>query len=486
MPARLPLAAAAICAALLGPPAAAQNIQVLAQVDRFPGGTQSTNHYAGICGTVSQGRELAVVPARTGTLFYDCTDPRQPVEVAFVPGPGPSGPGYFWREAAAFGRYVYISSEHGPFQVVDVQDPARPTLVGTFGGTSHTVSIDPATGLLYASGGAGRGIVLHDLNQDPIQPPQVGRRSAPYVHDCLPVRGHVYTAQMFDGSFGIVDVSNPANLVTLSTTPTPSAFPHNVAVSDDDRLAIVTEERRGDCMALYDISNKAAPRLITRWCSPNGATVHNVFLAGKVAHLACYADGYWAIDVSDPSNPTPIGQLDTSAFRNNDYNGNWGCYPYQPSGVVYLSDMQSGFWIVDPGCGVPHHYGRATAGSGGIAPRIDYDGGHARVGNPTFALVGDQLLGGATAALVLGAAPGSTPLLGIELSIDPLAILDAVTTTASGPAGAAGAGAARYPLAIPQDPGLAGAALHYQLITIDLGGPQGLAASGGMRIAICP
>ena len=83
-----------------------QNVQLLAHVDRFPGGTASSNNYAGIYGAVIQGRELAIVTARTGTLIYDCTTPTNPVEVAFIPGPGPSGGGYFWREAQVRGTYA--------------------------------------------------------------------------------------------------------------------------------------------------------------------------------------------------------------------------------------------------------------------------------------------------------------------------------------------------------------------------------------------
>lgn len=481
-----PAAIAALSLLSLAPLAAQGTITMLAHVDRFPGGTPSTNHYAGICGTVVRGRELAVVPARTGTLIYDCTDPRNPVEVAFIPGNSPGGRGYFWREAAALGDYVYIASEHGAFQVVDVSNPAAPVLRGTFGSTAHTVSIDADRRILFASGGSPRGIVLYDLAANPVNPPQIGQRRSPYIHDCLPIRGHVYLAEMQSGSFAIVDTSNPANLVTLSTTQTPSQFPHNVGVTDDDSLAIVTEERRGDCMAFYDITNKRAPRLLTRWCSPNGATVHNVFVTGNIAHLACYADGYWAIDISDRANPRAIGQYDTSALANNDYNGNWGCYPYQPSGVVYLSDMQSGFWIVEPTCGVPFHYGDPTAGTGGIQPTVDFSGGHAKVGNATFELVADHVVGGATTALVIGTAPGSTPFLGIDLLIDPNAILVAATTTASGTAGVADDGEAHFPLPIPGSATLAGAALHYQAVVVDAGGPLGLAASRGMRIGICP
>jgi choice-of-anchor B domain-containing protein len=463
-----------------------QNVQLLAHVDRFPGGTASSNNYAGIYGAAIQGRELAIVTARTGTLIYDCTTPSNPIEVAFIPGPGPSGSGYFWREAQVRGTYAYISSEHGPIQVIDLSNPAAPSLVGTFAATAHTIAIDQDSGVLVASGGSGRGLVLYDLNANPVSPPQLSRRSTPYVHDCLPVRGYVYAAEMFDGTFGIVDVRNPSAPVTVSRTATPSAFPHNVAVDDDETIAIVTEERRGDCLAVYDITNKAAPRLLTRWCSPNGATVHNVFLIGKVAHLACYADGYWALDFSDPANPRTIGRYDTSSFANNNYNGCWGAYPFQPSGVVYLSDMQSGFFIVEPTAGVPHLYGDATAGLGGTTPRIDYANGHAQVGNPNFALVADRTAGAVPVAFLLASAGASTPFFGIDLLVDPQALWGAFQVNASGTPGSAGSGSATLPLPLPNVPGLAGLTLHAQAVPVDSAGPAGLAATRGFRVTIAP
>ena len=463
-----------------------QNVQLLAHVDRFPGGTASSNNYAGIYGAVIQGRELAIVTARTGTLIYDCTTPTNPVEVAFIPGPGPSGGGYFWREAQVRGTYAYLSSEHGPIQVVDLSNPQAPSLVGTFAATAHTIAIDQDSGVLVASGGSGRGLVLYDLNVNPVSPPQLSRRSTPYVHDCLPYRGYVYAAEMFDGTFGIVDVRNPRAPVTVSRTATPSGFPHNVAVDEDETIAIVTEERRGDCLAVYDITNKAAPRLLTRWCSPNGATVHNVFLTGKVAHLACYADGYWTLDFSDPSNPRTIGQYDTSSFANNNYNGCWGAYPFQPSGAVYLSDMQSGFFVVEPTAGVPYLYGNATAGLGGEIPRIDYANGHAQVGNPTFALEATRTAGSVPVAFLLGSAASSTPFSGIELLVDPQGILGAFQAMASGAAGVAGAGIATLPLPLPNTPGLAGLTVYAQAVPIDAAAVSGLAATRGFRVTIAP
>jgi len=382
-------------------------------------------------------------------------------------------------------HWVYIGSEHGNVQVVDCSNPASPTLVGTFGSPTHTLNVDQEAGILYLSGGAQRGIALYDLNVSPTNPPRIAIRRSPYVHDGHAVRGHAYLAEMFSGTFSIVDVSNPTSMTTLSTTTTPSRFPHNVWVTEDDVYAIVTEENHGDCFTVYDVSNKAAPAQINRWCSPNGATVHNIFIDGSIAHLSCYSDGYWVIDFSDPTNLRTIGQFDSSTFGGNDYVGCWGAYPFQPSGVVYLSDMQSGFWIVEPTCGVPRRYGNATAGSGGIEPRIDFEGGYPKVGNATFTLHAMDLVGGASTAFLIGAQPTSQVMVGFELLVDPTLIVG-ISVTASGTSGVAGDGEASLNVPIPNVAGLALDTFYCQAIALDSAAPQGISASRGLRFAICP
>lgn len=476
------LSLCAAAAALLALPAPAQtNAKLLASRDKFPGAVAPNNNYAGIWGMVVKGREIALVPARTGTIVYDCTDPKNPIEKGFIPGPGPSGPnGYFWREVNSYGTYAYVSSEHGACQVLDISDPDNPKLAGTFGSSMHTVSIDQGTGMLWGNGGAGRGCRVYNLKSNPVTPPLVTSFTSPYVHDSLPIRGYVYLAEIYDGTMRIADISNLPTITTRSKTSTPGAFTHNVWVTDDDRIAVTADENQGGCLTVFDISNKSAPVKLATWCSPNGATVHNVFIKGKIAHFSAYSDGYWAIDISDPTKPTPIAQYDTTPLTGNDYHGNWGCYPFQPSGVIYLSDMQKGFFIIEPTCGVPNLYGDGTAGTGGIVPRIDYTGGFAKVGNATFAIENAAVKANAPVALVVGIASAKLPVLGIDILID----LNQPVLVFSGTANAQGI--ATFHLAIPGNPAFGGATGYAQSIVLDAAGPQGLAATRGMKFTVCP
>jgi choice-of-anchor B domain-containing protein len=476
-----PLSLAAAAALLLVPLAAqGKNMRLLSTRDKFPGAVAPNNNYAGIWGMVVNGREIAIVPARTGTIIYDCTDPKNPIEKGFIPGPAPGPSGYFWREAQSYGNYAYVCSEHGACQVINLSNPDSPVLAGSFGSSMHTVSIDQGTGMLWGNGGAGRGCRIYNLKTNPVTPPLVTSFSSPYVHDSLPIRGYVYLAQIFDGNMRIVDTSKLPTLTTVSTTTTPGQFTHNVWVTDDDKLAITADENQGGCLTVYDISNKASPQQRATWCSPNGATVHNVFIKGKVAHFSSYSDGYWAVDLSNPTAPAAIGQYDTSPLSGSNYHGCWGCYPFQPSGVIYLSDMQKGFFIVEPECGVPLLYGAGTAGTGGLVPTIDYSGGFAKVGNGTYAITNTNVKASAPVALIVGVASANVPVLGINLLVD----IVQPTLVFSGNANAQGI--ANFPIAIPPNASWAGVTYYAQSIVLDSGGPQNLAATRGMRTTICP
>ena len=481
---------AALWAALLFQDGAAQglNCRVLAHVDKFPGAIAPTNNYAGCWGLVGRdGKEYALIAARTGTIVYDCSNPAAPVEVAFVPGPAPASGPYFWREIQGFGDYVYVASEHGPLQVIDLRTPAAPVLAASFGGTAHSLGIDQDRGHLWAVGASGSGSLIFDLAASPTAPPQIGAYTASYVHDAFVAGGYAYLSLILDGKLRILDAQNPAQLKVLSSTTTPGQFTHGCWVDPDGQTCVLTDENRGGCLTVYDVSNKKAPVQRGTWCSPNGATAHYVYLRGNIVHLACYSDGYWALDISDPTKPQALANYDTSPLTGNDYKGDWGCYPFQPSGAVYVTDMQTGFWILEPTCGVPRHYGKPTAGKGGFVPALDYSGGYAKVGNQGFALTGKKLRGGAPVLLVLGAAAATSSLFGVDLHIDLTQPILLASGTASGTAGEAGAGAVSFGLAIPNDPGLGYQPFFTQLLVADPDAPGGMfAASQGMKLSICP
>jgi hypothetical protein len=85
-------------------------------------------------------------------------------------------------------------------------------------------------------------------------------------------------------------------------------------------------------------------------------TPHNPYIIGNdFAVVSCYQDGLQIYDISDPHNIVIAGYFDTYPQGGNNINnygggayaGNWGAYPYLPSGVIIANDMQNGVFLLD-------------------------------------------------------------------------------------------------------------------------------------------
>ena len=125
-------------------------------------------------------------------------------------------------------------------------------------------------------------------------------------------------------------------------------------------------------------------------------------------------------------------------------------------------------------------YGRATAGSGGFVPQLS--AGQPRGGDAAFQFDLQCAMGGSPAAMFLATQPTSMSILGIELLVDPFTL--AATWSGSTSSGGAGAGRTSFPLPVPANRTLVGLPLYAQALVLDAGGPQGLAASRGLRFAV--
>ncbi|HTE06633.1 MAG TPA: hypothetical protein VK824_10585, partial [Planctomycetota bacterium] len=220
------------CALMFAPQAAAQaaaqtpdfNVTRLASIDEH-------NAYSNIWGYVApDGREYALLGSRLGTVIYNATDPLHVEEVGFFPSTQ-----CLWRELKAYGHYVYVVNDcSGGVEVIDMADPQQPVLVNTFGVSllkhAHTVSVDLATGKLYACG-TDAGLAIYDLAVNPVNPPLVttwqgqGVPSAGgltgYSHDLSIRDGLVHLGMIQDGYYAILDVSHLPQISVVSVTESP-------------------------------------------------------------------------------------------------------------------------------------------------------------------------------------------------------------------------------------------------------------------------
>ena len=61
-----------------------------------------------------------------------------------------------------------------------------------------------------------------------------------------------------------------------------------------------------------------------------------------------YVAGLRVVDVKDPAKPVEVGYFDTVPFGENlpGFSGSWSNYPYFKNGIVAVSSMREGLFLV--------------------------------------------------------------------------------------------------------------------------------------------
>ncbi len=323
-------------------------------------------NYSNIWGWNNGTTYLAIIGNVPGTTFFDVTDPANPVQVGFIDGPDSS-----WREIKTYKNFAYIVTEGSGtgqgLQIVDLTNPLSPTLVNTYAvnfTTAHTLFIDEAIGRAYINGtnnnGSSSGMRILTLEPNPASPVEVGAWTPRYVHDMYAANGRAFLSEIYDGLQEVYDANDPANLVQLGSWTTPNAFTHNCWANPTQSLLVTTDETTNPAgfLAVYDISNLAnGAALVGRYFGEPGATVHNAYFTAsdpqRVA-MSYYGSGGHLIDVRRPTYPVRLGAYDSYPGGTTGFVGAWGMYPYDPRGYLYISDIQTGLYIVryDPTGGV--------------------------------------------------------------------------------------------------------------------------------------
>ncbi len=157
------------------------NISLLGQLDPYP-----NTPYADIWGYAANGREYALMGVTGGTSIIDVTDPANPVEVQFIPGP--KAPPYEWRDIKIYLNYAYVVTEGTGsgqgLQIIDLSNlPTSASLVKTIDtwfNRAHNIFID--NGYAYVIG-TNNGGGMHLLNlSDPVNPVQTAYYTASGLH----------------------------------------------------------------------------------------------------------------------------------------------------------------------------------------------------------------------------------------------------------------------------------------------------------------
>ena len=311
------------------------------------------------CWVDSSGNEYAIVGTNDGTSIFDLSDPVNPQEVLFV-----QGTNSVWRDIKTYGHYAYVTTDNPSMNgllIIDLSNLPDSTNTNTYyyngpsnsqWGRAHNIYIDDR-GFAYICGanrGAGGAIIL-DLNQDPTQPVEVADINNWYAHDGMVKGDTLFLANASNSIFSIWDVSNPSSPVLLAQKQTVGYYSHNIWSSDDGNYVYTTEEDNGGFLSEFKITDFNNIELTDKIQAEPGNNImpHNAFFMNDFIINSYYTTGIQIFDVKSKGNIVNVGHFDTSPnFTGPNSNGCWGVYPYLPSGLIIASDIENGFYVLNP------------------------------------------------------------------------------------------------------------------------------------------
>ena len=331
-------------------------------VDTLPATVQYGNVYNAVWGYERDGHEYGIIGSIPGTHIIEVTDPANLVEVAFIPGAW-QALDVVHREFKTYRDRLYgVTDEgQGTLQIIDLRwlPDSAPVLYDSNDllHRAHTLWIDSTNARLYTWAGSTQAalydltdpdlpVLLNDCEADiPWWGGQVG-----VVHDGY-VRDNIAYVNDQDGMH-IVDFTStitPQLLGSLTSYPQPG-YNHSGWLHDNGWLYVQADETHGTDLKLFDVSDPTSIEFVdtigVEWSEYS--IPHNPCFKGDELHVSYYYDGYWLWSVADPFNTQLLGYYDTSLEpHDNSYKGAWGVYPYLPSGLVLVSDMQRGLFVID-------------------------------------------------------------------------------------------------------------------------------------------
>lgn len=308
------------------------------------------------------GTEYALMGLRNGISIVSLADPPNATEVAFVPGQNST-----WRDIKTWENFAYVTTDQpGSTEglvVIDLSNlpnsvswtnwnPDIPEIGGVLN-NCHNLYIDEF-GYAYFSGCNlnNEGVIFVDVFSDPSNPSYVGHGPPVYSHDSYVRDNILYSSEILLGRFGVYDVSDKSAPQLLGGADTPFRFTHNTWLSDNGQVLFTTDERANAPVAAYDVSDVSDIKELDQFkpAATLGLNVipHNVHVLNDYLVVSYYTDGCIIVDANRPDNMIEVGNYDTFLGDDGGFNGAWGAYPFLPSGLVLVSDINSGLFVLEP------------------------------------------------------------------------------------------------------------------------------------------
>lgn len=356
-----------------------QNVDLLAFLPLDTFGQGNANDIWGWTHTGS-GREFAIMGLSNGTIFVEVTDPVNAVYLGFLPRPPGANPSS-WRDIKVFNDHAFIGSEANTsgLQVMNLNQllnvPAPPVTFVQLSDEepflrSHNIVINEDTGYLYGVGAntCAGGLTMVDI-VNPAAPVALGCYSGDgYTHDAQCViyngpdtdyQGHEICFAYNTDTLTIVDVTDKAAPVQVSRTGYANrGYTHQGWLTGDQQYLLMddeTDERDGlvaqTRTLVWDVRDLDNPVHMNDYLGVTTSIDHNQYIVGDRAYQANYSSGLRILDISDIANGnlSEVGFFDVwPADDGTHFSGAWSVYPFFGSGVVVLSGIEQGLFVLMP------------------------------------------------------------------------------------------------------------------------------------------
>lgn len=335
------------------------------------------------------GVDYAIVGMDGGTSFIDLSNPNSPEVIGYLPTRTVSSS---WRDIKTFKNHAFIVSEasdHG-MQVFDMMQLTDllsfSTLEETASytdhslGNAHNVFINEDSDVAYVVGAtsddcSAGGLHMVDIS-DPSNPNFAGCFSGDgYTHDvqCVnyddgPDGDYLEKEICFasnENDVAIIDVTDKSNARVISKIRYPNpGYTHQGWLTEDKKHFLIDDETDELCVfggilsgsksvktrtIIADVSNLDSPNVVGIHEGSSKAIDHNLYVKGNYVYQANYRAGLRVLDLSSVADGTLTEKAYFDVYPgsdSNEFNGAWSNYPFFDSGIVVVSGIEQGLFVL--------------------------------------------------------------------------------------------------------------------------------------------
>jgi choice-of-anchor B domain-containing protein len=353
----------------------------------------------------ASGKEYALVGLIDGVAFVDISTPTEPVIIGKLEesidtgAPAPATERKYhllhdegksaWRDFKVYLNYLFVVSDNQPhgmqvFDLTRLRNVSNPPASFTEDahytgfGPAHNIAINTETGFAYAVGSDTYGGGLHIVDiSNPLQPEfagmhsdsTVGHQLTGYVHDtqCVIYQGEDADYQgeeiCFNSSethLAIANVSNKDSTYTIATAGYEGVEyshqgwlteDHNYFLMDDELDEIFSNGTMHTRTIIWDVRDLDNPQVVNIYEASTFSSDHNLYIKEGRVYQANYTSGLRILNIDNIASGelSEIAYFDT--YPQSDAAGTegaWSNYPFFHSGVVIVSDISNGLFILRP------------------------------------------------------------------------------------------------------------------------------------------